>query len=55
MIYPGVKVTIKNANMKIREPIHKAILVKEGPDVVLSEEIAEHDGQDNTENPDGEE
>ncbi len=46
VIYPGVKVTIKNANRKIREAIHKAILVKDGPDVVLSTEIAEQNSEE---------
>jgi hypothetical protein len=41
VIYPGVRITIKNASRRIRQPFKKAVFVKEGPDVVLSTEVAE--------------
>jgi len=42
-IYPGVIITIKNAKMRISEPINKAVFVKDGPDVVLSTEVPQAD------------
>ncbi|MCX6645183.1 MAG: FapA family protein [bacterium] len=38
-IFPGVILGIKDVKRRIREPIEKAIFVKEGPDIVLSTEI----------------
>jgi len=38
-IYPGVILGIKDVKKRIREPLEKAIFVKEGPDIVLSTEI----------------
>ena len=42
-VYPGVIITIKNAKIRISEPINKAVFVKDGPDVVLSTEIPQAD------------
>ena len=39
VIYPGVTLTIKDVKKRIREPIEKAIFIKDGPDIVLSSEI----------------
>ena len=39
--FPGVAITIKGAVRRLQEEIHKAIFVKDGPDVVLAGEIAQ--------------
>lgn len=39
ILYSNVTVTIKNSRMTTKEPIQKALLVKEGPDIVVSDKI----------------
>jgi hypothetical protein len=45
VIYPGVKIIIKNAARRIQEPMHKAIFMKEGGEIVLAVDVAEASGE----------
>ena len=41
LIYAGVRIAIKSARRWIKEPMQQTIFLKEGPDIVLSGELAE--------------
>jgi len=40
ILYPGVSIVIKNAKRKFMGEVHKAVVVKNGPDIEVSEEVA---------------